>query len=210
MSTKLIQKHLLKGTVEFEIGSEDINILTKSPLNKTETLTVRLSILNPEPIINKSHLEFVSRVNGEPLVSLALGKPNTAEFNAFVNTLKQKATTEYGAFVGMSAVTQAEESVSHIDDEPPEFRETSTTDIIKTKQVNVENLENAIYLIETYVNDEDIEPLLTALKVLKQEPDNQAKLVDVATAFNGLKSQGAVLTYAPYVSMMLSDDPLGF
>lgn len=203
MHTKLTQKHLLKGRVEFDIQDEDIIVHTLPRFGKEDTLTVRLSVLNAEPVINKSSLEFVSRVNHEALVSLALGKPNTTEFNAFVNTLKETIASEYHAFIGMSAVTQ-----SHA--EPPEFRESSTTDIIKTKQVKAKDLAIAIQMIETYIKDDDAQPLLAALKELKQAPEDQAKLVQVATVFNSMENQGAVLTYAPYVSIMLSDDPLEF
>ena len=57
---------------------------------KEETLSVTLAVLNPEPVITRSHLEFVSRVNGEALLSLALSRPNVTEFNNFVSTLKDK------------------------------------------------------------------------------------------------------------------------
>lgn len=199
MNDKLTQKHLLKGTVEFEIDDEDIHIRTKPPFGKEEILTVRLSVLNPEPVINKSSLEFVSRINNEALVSLASGKPNAAEFNAFIGTLKTKVATEYNAFIGMSAVNE----------EPPEFREQSTEEIAKTKKVKVESLESSIQMLETYVDTDEIKPLLDALRELKKAPENQAKLAQVATAFNGLPNQGPVLTYAPYVNIMLSDDPFG-
>lgn len=73
MSTKLTQKHLFKATHEFEIVDDQINICIKSIFkkDKQETLTVTLAVLNPEPVITRSHLEFVSRVNGEALISLA-------------------------------------------------------------------------------------------------------------------------------------------
>lgn len=208
MSTKLIQKQLFKGSREYEIVDDQVNVRIKSRF-KEETLSITLAVLNPEPVITRSHLEFVSRVNGEALVSLALSRPNVTEFNAFVNTLKQKALAEYNAISGIK-VSADSALTGDFAEEPPEFSEFSTEDIIKDKTVNVEGLENAINMLETYVNNEEIRPLITALESLKQAPQDQSKLVEVATVFSELgSSQGAVLTYAPYISIMLSDDPFG-
>ncbi len=208
MSTKLTQKHLLKGTREYEIVGDQVNIRVKSR-SKKETLSVTLAVLNPEPVITRSHLEFVSRVNGEALLSLALSRPNVTEFNDFVNTLKQRAQAEYNAISGISVAAKST-LTDDLDLEPPEFREVSPADIGKDKTISVEGVENAISMLETYVNNEEIQPLITALESLKQAPENHSKLVEVATVFNELgSSQGAVLTYAPYISIMLSDDPFG-
>ena len=209
MKTKLIQKHLIKGTQEFEIVDDSINIRVKSRFKEEETLNVMLAVLNSEPIITKTHLQFVSRVNGEPLVSLALSKPNVTEFNDFVSTLKQKAQAEYNTYSGIN-VTSQNSTVTSFDEEPPEFDKRSTEDVIKQKSVNIEGLDNAINMLQTYVDKEEIQPLVTALESLKQNPQDHEKLVDVATVFNELGSnQGAVLTYAPYIAIMLSDDPFG-
>ena len=208
MTNKLIQKHLFKGSQEFEIIGEQIEICSKSRL-KEEKLSVDLAVLNPEPVITRTHLDFVSRVNGEPLVSLALSKPNVTEFNNFVNTLKQRAQAEYNTYSGINIGSAPGDQFAN-EEEPPEFDERSTVDIIKTKKVNIEGLESAINMLETYVNDPEVQPLVVALQTLKQDPADHARLVEVAKVFNALgPSQGAVLTYAPYVSIMLSDDPFG-
>lgn len=212
MSTKLIQKHFLKGTTEYEIFDDHIAVRAKSKFSQvdSETLTVTLAVLNPEPVITRSHLEFISRVNGEALLTLALSRPNVTEFNDFVNTLKQKAHAEYNAIAGLSVTAEPTSLNGNIYEEPPEFSEPSPADISKAKKVSVEGVENAINMLNTYVNNEEIRPLLTALDSLKQAPQDHSKLVDVATVFNELgSSQGAVLTYAPYITIMLSDDPFG-
>ncbi len=208
MTTKLIQKTLFKGTQEFEIDDEQVNICVKSRF-KEESLSVTLAVLNPDPIITRTHLEFLSRVNGEPLITLALSKPNVTEFNDFVNTLKQRAQEEYNAISGFNIT--AKPSLAHNSElEPPEFEDVTPADIIKNKSVSVEGVENSIKMLNTYVDDEEIKPLITALESLKQSPDDHSKLVDVATVFSELgQSQGAVLTYAPYITIMLSDDPFG-
>jgi hypothetical protein len=203
MSTKLIQKHMLKGTTEFEIFDDYIAIRAKSKFSQTdsETLTVTLAVLNPEPVITRTHLEFISRVNGETLLSLVLSRPNVAEFNNFVNTLKQRALAEYNAISGISVKAKSAELNGNLYEEPPEFDELSPADISKAKSIN---------MLETYVSNEEIQPLISALVELKKAPQDHSKLVEVATVFNDLgPSQGAVLTYAPYITIMLSDDPFG-
>ena len=206
MRSKLIQKQFFKGTREFEIIGDQV--LVRS--SKEETLSVTLAVLNPEPIITRSHLEFVSRVNGEPLLALSLSKPNVTEFNEFVATLKHKAAEEYNAISGISITSKPATLNGNLYEEPPEFDEVTPQDVGKDKRINVEGLENAISMLQTYVNNDEIQALIAALESLKQSPQDHSRLVRVATEFNELgSSQGAVLTYAPYVSIILSDDPFG-
>ena len=207
MSTKLTQQHLLKGIQEFEIVGDQINVRIKARFKEQQNLSIMLAVLDPEPVITKSHLQFVSRVNAEPLLSLALSRPNVTEFNAFVNTLKQKAQAEYSTFSGINIAPQPTPA-DDLQAEPPEFGEHSTADIIKHKKVSIEGLENAITMLQTYLDQADIQALLNALVSLKQAPRDHTRLVNVAEAFNALgPHQGAVLTYAPYIAIMLSDDP---
>ena len=206
MSVKLTQKQLFKGAREFEIVGDQILIKSR----KEETLSVTLAVLNPEPVITRSHLEFVSRVNGEPLFSMVLSRPNVTEFNAFVNTLKQKALEEYNAISGIKVSAKTNLLHGNLNEEPPEFKEITPADVGKDKSIKVDGIENAIRMLQTYVNSEEIKPLITALESLKQAPQDHSRLVKVASVFNDLgSSQGAVLTYAPYVSIMLSDYPFG-
>jgi len=210
MNTRLIQKHILKGTREFEIVEDQVNICVKSRFKDSEKLSVTLAVLNPEPVINKTTLDFVSRVNGEPLLSLLLSQPNVDEFNNFVNSIKQKAQEEYNAISGISVISNASSLNGNLSEEPPEFSEHTSADIIKHKKVSIEGLDNAINMLQTYVNNEEIQPLIAALESLKLSPQDHSKLVKVANVFNDLGSnQGAVLTYAPYIAIMLSDDPFG-
>lgn len=97
---KLIQKHLLKGTQEFELLDDEVRVRIKSPFKQKE-ISVPLAILNPEPEINNSRLEFHSRVKCGPLLSLYLNKPNAEEFTTFVEAVKEKALKEYKAFAGL-------------------------------------------------------------------------------------------------------------
>ena len=204
MTTKLIQKQLFKGTQEFEIVDDAINIHIKSPFKTDETLTVMLAVLNPEPIISRSRLEFTSRVNNEPLVSLQLAKPNAEEFNAFVSLLKQKAQAEYNEFAGLTAADTKLEG--NVYDEPPDFEATDKPAGIARKPVRVEAVEESINMLSEYVGGAEIDPLLSALKALQSEPENIEHLARLAREFDALgPGQGAVLTYAPYIGILMTN-----
>lgn len=74
-------------------------------------------------------------------------------------------------------------------------------------EINIKDMEEAIDGLEQYVEDESILPLLSALEALKQDTSNKSLLVEVSNAFMALGIiQGAVLTYAPYLSVLLSND----
>jgi len=207
---KLVQKHFLKGTREFEISDDVVNVRYKTPF-KEEKLTVMLTILNPEPVVNEPFLEFHSRVKCGPLLSLFLNKPNAEEFDAFVNELKQRALEEYNAFAGLKTSTQPEGLAANVYEEPPEFEEPEKgRSRYNAKPVNAANIDNAILMLKQHLDIEEIKPLLSALKALKAEPENESNFGQLVNAFDDLGSrQGAVLTYAPYVSILLSDDPFG-
>jgi len=180
----------------------------KTPLNKEEKLTVMLTVLNPEPVISKNRLEFTSRVNNEPLLSLFLAKPNPDEFNAFVSQLKQKALDEYNAFAGLKSGSTSELE-RNVYDEPPEFDNPDNAYSIRNREhINVEGIEDAIKMLSAQVDNEQIGSFLEALKGLKEDPMDESRMSRVVTEFASLGSaQGAVLTYAPYISVLLSDDP---
>ncbi|WP_241546765.1 hypothetical protein [Thiohalobacter thiocyanaticus] len=207
MIMKLIQKRFLKGIREFEIVDDAINVRIRTLFNK-EKSTVSLTTLNPEPVVNRQYLEFHGRGKNEPLVSLFLDNPSPEEFNAFVETLKQRVLEEYGASGGIDGSHPAGLG-GNVHHEPPEG-DTSVQIRLRgnAEFVNVARIEDAIRMLETYLAAEDIKPFLSALEALKAEPENEARLAQVVSAFNDLGPlQGAVLTYAPYISILLSDDP---
>ena len=208
---KLVQKQFLKGSREFEIIDDVVNVRIKTRLKEKE-LTVDLSILNPEPVVNVPFLEFHSRVRSGPLLSLLIDKPNAEEFNAFVDELKQRARQEYKAFAGLKAGSLPAGMAANVFEEPPEFDEPGPNRIEKmVKPVSVESIDSSIQMLEQYVDAEEIKPLLTALEALKAEPESESLFAQLVTAFDDLgPQQGAVLTYAPYVGILLSDDPFGF
>jgi hypothetical protein len=141
-----------------------------------------------------------------------IDKPNAEEFNAFVDELKLRARQEYNAFAGLKAGSLPAGMAANVFEEPPEFDEPGPNRIEKmVKPVSVENIDNAIQMLEQYVDAEEIKPFLTALEALKAEPENESCFGQLVKSFDDLgPRQGAVLTYAPYVSILLSDDPFGY
>jgi len=78
----------------------------------------------------------------------------------------------------------------------------------KSMPVDGADIDLATKMLRTYLDTQDINPLLIALETLKTEPDNEAYQTEVINAFNKLRGmQGAVLTYAPYLNIFISDDP---
>lgn len=76
------------------------------------------------------------------------------------------------------------------------------------EKINPEGVANSIRLLKTYLDEIEIDPLIIALEGLKENPDSAQHLANVNTAFNNLGiSQGAVLTYAPYMIILVSNDP---
>ncbi|MGD8743700.1 MAG: hypothetical protein PVH46_09775, partial [Granulosicoccaceae bacterium] len=125
--------------------------------------------------------------------------------NAFVETLKQGIS---GA--GVEAVSpessQPEAPGWNVYEEPPEFGESDEArENISFQPVNAERVDADITMLKTYLDEADIRPLLASLETLKAEPQNEAAFQKVMDAYNELGfNQGAVLTYAPYLKVLLS------
>lgn len=102
MALKLVQKHILYGRREFELRDDIVKVKVNSLLDENKDFEVELAMINPEPIISKSRVEFHSRVKCRPLLSLYINKPNKKEFNAFVNAIKEKARNDFNAFAGIN------------------------------------------------------------------------------------------------------------
>ena len=210
MTIKLIQKRFFKGTREFEIIDDAVYVRMKGLL-KEEKSTVGLSILNPEPVVSGSELEFHGRTKREPLLSLFINNPNAEKFNTFVDALKQRVLGEDNAYAGVEEVSsetsRSEALAWNVYEEPPEFEEDDETrGRISHQAVNAERLDNDITMLKTYLDEDDIRPLLDSLKALKEEPQNEAAFQKMVDAYNDLGIiQGAVLTYAPYLKVLLSE-----
>ena len=77
-----------------------------------------------------------------------------------------------------------------------------------TQNIDPVQIHGSIQMLNEYVKDDSIKPLISVLEALKKDPDNKSLLAQVSDALNDLGvMKGAVLNYAPYVWMMLSEDP---
>lgn len=207
MASKLVQKDLFRGTREFELVDDVVHVRIKR-FKHEESLSVTLTVLNPEPVIGKSSLAFTSRVNGESLLSLYLAKPNPEAFNAFVNLLKERAQASFNAFAGLRSGTRPQLN-GNVDEEPPDFDGVeSAYSFNGSAEVVPERIEEAIQMLSTYVGREAVGPFIDALEALKANPADDAGVARMIDEFSALgPSQGAVLTYAPYIGILLSDYP---
>lgn len=209
MTMKLIQKSFLNGTREFELVDDVVNVRIKK-LFKEEKLTVGLPILSPEPVVNGSELEFHDRFKGHLLLSLLLNKPSAEKFNAFVDALKQSALGKGTPFAGIETASpessRSDALARNVYEEPPEFEESDETrEKISFQPVEAERVDDDITMLKTYLDEDDIKPLLDSLETLKAEPQNEAAFQKMVDAYNDLGiTTGAVLTYAPYLNVLIS------
>jgi len=208
MTIKFVQKHFLKGSKEFVIIDEMITATNKS-LFKKEKLTIDLTILDPEPVIDGSELAFYNPHKGHPVFSLWLNKPNKEEFEHFVDTLKQSISGENDSSAHIETVsteTAQEALARNIHEEPPEFVESDQgREKISFEPANVDRLDDDLNMLKTYLDDDRYNSLFEAIEGLKAEPENEAAFQRVLDTYNDLGIyQGAVLTYAPYLIVLVS------
>jgi hypothetical protein len=73
--------------------------------------------------------------------------------------------------------------------------------------VDLQRIETSIMMLKQYLAEDDIAPLIDVLESLAADPRNEALLDQLSDVFDGLGLlQGAVLTYAPYISTVLAGD----
>ena len=211
---KLVQKCFMRESREYEIiDDEFLNVRIKGLL-KEEKSSVSLSLLNPEPVLNGSELEFYSNYKGHPVLSLLLNKPNKKEFNQFIDQLKQIIKSEdsqSNTMIEHSQEKKSEAFARNVYEEPPEFPQTDSTKEKKPfKPVISKRLAEDIMMLKTYLENEDINDLLASLEKLESEPDNEAAYNEMIDIFNGLGfMQGPVITYATYLKVLVSNHVSG-
>lgn len=75
-------------------------------------------------------------------------------------------------------------------------------------KIDSQSIDTCIQTIKQQIQDDEVNPLISALEALQQEPTNEVYYEQFSSAFNQLGvTQGAVLTCAPYLMAILSDDP---
>ncbi|KAA3631838.1 MAG: hypothetical protein DWQ08_04355 [Proteobacteria bacterium] len=209
MTNRLTQKHLFKGIQDLEIVDSELKIRKKSPFKPAVHSSIPLAVLDPEPLLSPAIVSFASRVSGQTLVSLAIGKPDDRTFNDFVTELKGRVLAASGAASMQAADGRAAALDGNVQDMPSEFTGDDDSIPIRIRhEVKRDELEQAIVMLKTHLNDAGIEPFIEAMEELKSDPNDEARLIEVARLFAGLGiGQGAVLTYAPYLGFLLSDHP---
>ena len=212
MTMKLVQKTFLKGSRKFEIANDTLFINSKS-FFKHESLTVDLSTVNSEPVKEGKELIFYSDYKGRPIFSMWLNKPDTKSFNAFVDAIKHSITGDDESAISEGIEADISESVReealsrNVYEEPPEFSESSEmTEKTPFAPVNAERLKDDIGMLKTYMDGGENKVFLDALELLMMEPDNEIAFEKMLSHFSDLGFyQGAVLTYAPYIKVLVSN-----
>ena len=73
--------------------------------------------------------------------------------------------------------------------------------------VDLYSIETSIRMLKQYIAEDDIAPLIEVLEAFATDPGNEALRGRMADVFAGLgRLQGAVLTYAPCISIILAGD----
>jgi hypothetical protein len=77
-----------------------------------------------------------------------------------------------------------------------------------TPQIRIDaaGIASSIKQLQERFDKDDVAPLVAVLKAMKRNPQDSAFKNQLSAAFDGLGiMQGAVLTYAPYLAVILSD-----
>ena len=93
MTSRIVQNHPERGTREFELVDDAIEYRISSPFGDEE-LSVVLSVLSPEPVVDGSMMYFLSEVNREALIKLFVDLPDAETFAGFVHMLSQRIREE--------------------------------------------------------------------------------------------------------------------
>ena len=79
-----------------------------------------------------------------------------------------------------------------------------------TDNLDVENIDNAIQMLDKFAKETSIIPLISILEALKQDPRNESLLTQLTHTWRNLGVyQGTVLTYVPYFYTLIPDDIFG-
>ena len=181
MIEKIVQIHPDQGTREFELVDDAIEYRISSPFGDEE-LSVVLSVLSPEPVVDGSMMYFISEVNREALIKLFVDLPDARTFEGFVHTVKQRIREE--DFGNLSADN-------------------------RKSTITKEQVDTTIHMLETNLDPANIDELLGTLRTLAEVPNDHEQLNRVVEAFNGLGAQqGPVLSYTSFFNTLLSSTDL--
>ena len=181
MITRIVQNDPERGTREFQLVDDAIEYRMSGPFGDEE-LSVVLSVLSPEPIVDGSMMYFLSEVNREALIKLFVDLPDAETFAGFVHTVQQRIREE--DFGNLSASN-------------------------RNSEITREQVDTTVHMLETNMDSASIDNLLVTLRDLSKAPNDHEQLNRVVEAFNDLGvQQGSVLTYAPFFNTLLSSTDL--
>ena len=76
--------------------------------------------------------------------------------------------------------------------------------------IDVADIDNAIQMLNKYAKEASIKPLISILKALKEDSQNESLLAQLTDIWRNLGVyQGTVLTYVPYFYTLIPDDIFG-
>ena len=74
------------------------------------------------------------------------------------------------------------------------------------RRIDTAAIASSIEQLQERFGKDDVAPLVAVLEAIKRDPQDSALMDQLSEAFDGLGiMQGAVLTYAPYLAIILSD-----
>lgn len=77
---------------------------------------------------------------------------------------------------------------------------------MEQKAINPLRVTESIELVRKFVGEDGLEGLIAALEALAAAPQEDERLMALMSAFDEIgAAQGVVLTYAPYIGVILSD-----
>ena len=75
-----------------------------------------------------------------------------------------------------------------------------------SRAIDAQQIETSIMMLKQYAREDAIAPLIDVLESMAVDPRNEALLDQLSDVFGRLGlHQGVVLTYAPYLSTILSE-----
>ena len=76
------------------------------------------------------------------------------------------------------------------------------------RRINASRIAESIELLKQHLNEDDIASLISVLQAIVKSPQDSQLVAQLYEVFDGLDiTQGAVLTYAPYLAVVLADAP---
>ena len=74
------------------------------------------------------------------------------------------------------------------------------------RRIDAAAIASSIEQLQERFGKDDVAPLVAVLEAMKRNPQDSVLMDQLSEAFHGLDiMQGAVLTYAPYLAIILSD-----